>query len=29
MEDGLRINGEAHSQMYEKKIQLEAGGVDF
>lgn len=29
MEDGLRINGEAHSQMFEKKIQLEAGGVDF
>ncbi|MBC2289949.1 Gfo/Idh/MocA family oxidoreductase [Listeria welshimeri] len=29
MEEGLRINGEAHSQMFEKKIQLEAGGVDF
>ncbi|MBC6296902.1 Gfo/Idh/MocA family oxidoreductase [Listeria sp. FSL L7-1517] len=29
MEDGLRINGEAYSQMYEKKIQLDADGVDF
>ncbi|MBC1561091.1 Gfo/Idh/MocA family protein [Listeria booriae] len=29
MENGLRINGESHSQMYEKQIQLEAGGVDF
>ncbi|MGX7420030.1 Gfo/Idh/MocA family protein [Carnobacterium gallinarum] len=29
MKDGLRINGEAHGEMYEKKIQLDAGGVDF
>ncbi|EUJ32886.1 Gfo/Idh/MocA family protein [Listeria cornellensis] len=29
MENGLRINGESHSQMYETEIQLEAGGVDF
>lgn len=29
MQDGLRINGEAHGQMYTKKIELEAGGVDF
>lgn len=29
MENGLRINGESHSQMYETEIQMEAGGVDF
>ncbi|MBP3041327.1 Gfo/Idh/MocA family oxidoreductase [Bacillaceae bacterium Marseille-Q3522] len=29
MEDGLRINGEDHSLLFEKKIELEAGGVDF
>ncbi|WP_141604081.1 Gfo/Idh/MocA family protein [Terrilactibacillus laevilacticus] len=29
MEDGLRINGEDHSLLFEKKIELETGGVDF
>ena len=29
MEDGLRINGEAHGEIYEKKIQLDGAGVDF
>ncbi|WP_099222149.1 Gfo/Idh/MocA family protein [Listeria costaricensis] len=29
MEGGLRINGEAYGQTYEKNIQLETGGVDF
>lgn len=29
MEDGLRINGEAHGLTFEKKIDLETGGVDF
>ncbi len=29
MRDGLRINGEAYSRLYEKKIALGADGVDF
>jgi predicted dehydrogenase len=29
MEDGLRINGEHKSRLYDKKINLEAGGVAF
>jgi len=29
MEDGLRINGEHLSRMYENKIELKAGGVAF
>ncbi|MBP2100440.1 Gfo/Idh/MocA family protein [Enterococcus rivorum] len=29
MNDGLRINGEDHSLLFEKKIELETGGVDF
>lgn len=29
MNDGLTINGEDHGLLYEKKVQLEAGGVDF
>jgi predicted dehydrogenase len=29
MRDGLRINGEEFSQMYVKKPELDAGGVDF
>lgn len=29
MNDGLSINGEDHSLLYEKKIELETGGVDF
>lgn len=29
MNDGLTINGEDHSLLYEKKIELETGGVDF
>ena len=29
MNDGLTINGEDHSTLYEKKIELEPGGVDF
>jgi predicted dehydrogenase len=29
MEDGLRINGEHLSRMYENKVNLEAGGVAF
>ncbi len=29
MNDGLTINGEDHSLLYEKKIQLQTGGVDF
>jgi predicted dehydrogenase len=29
MEDGLRINGEHMSRMYENRINLEAGGVAF
>jgi predicted dehydrogenase len=29
MQDGLRLNGEQHSRLYEKKINLEAGGVAF
>lgn len=29
MNNGLSINGEDHSLLYEKKIELETGGVDF
>lgn len=29
MEDGLRINGEERGVLYDKKIQLDGGGVDF
>ncbi|MGY3750050.1 Gfo/Idh/MocA family protein [Vagococcus acidifermentans] len=29
MKDGLRINGEDHGLLYEKRIELETGGVDF
>ena len=29
MNDGLTINGEDHSILFEKKIELEPGGVDF
>lgn len=29
MNDGLTINGEDHSLLFEKKIELETGGVDF
>lgn len=29
MDDGLTINGEDHGLLYDKKIQLETGGVDF
>ncbi|MGL5381344.1 Gfo/Idh/MocA family protein [Clostridium sp.] len=29
MEDGLRINGEERGVLYDKKIQLDADGVDF
>ncbi|MDH6363440.1 putative dehydrogenase [Enterococcus sp. PF1-24] len=29
MNDGLRINGEDHSLLYEKQVELETGGVDF
>jgi predicted dehydrogenase len=29
MEDGLRINGEHKSRLYDKKINLKAGGVAF
>ncbi|MHC5216402.1 Gfo/Idh/MocA family protein [Enterococcus sp. LJL128] len=29
MNDGLTINGEDHSLLYEKKIELQTGGVDF
>ncbi|WP_223070408.1 Gfo/Idh/MocA family protein [Paenibacillus caui] len=29
MEKGLRINGETYGKLYEKHVQLEAGGVDF
>lgn len=29
MNDGLTINGEDHSTLFEKKIELEPGGVDF
>ncbi len=29
MNDGLTINGEDHGLLYDKKIQLETGGVDF
>ncbi|MCS7460820.1 Gfo/Idh/MocA family oxidoreductase [Paenibacillus doosanensis] len=29
MEEGLRINGEKHSRLFQNNIQLEAGGVDF
>lgn len=29
MWDGLTINGEKHSRLYEQKIELEAGGVAF
>ncbi len=29
MNDGLRINGEEHSLLYEKRMELETGGVDF
>lgn len=29
MEDGLRINGEQRGSLYDKKIQLDADGVDF
>jgi predicted dehydrogenase len=29
MNDGLSINGEDHGLLYEKKIELETGGVDF
>jgi predicted dehydrogenase len=29
MNDGLTINGEARGLLYEKKIELETGGVDF
>lgn len=29
MNNGLTINGEDHSLLYEKKIELETGGVDF
>lgn len=29
MNDGLTINGEDHSMLFEKKIELEPGGVDF
>lgn len=29
MRDGLHINGEKHSLLYDQKIELETGGVDF
>lgn len=29
MNDGLTINGEDHGLLYDKKIELETGGVDF
>lgn len=29
MNDGLTLNGEDHGLLYEKKIELETGGVDF
>lgn len=29
MNEGLTINGEDHGLLYEKKVELEAGGVDF
>lgn len=29
MNDGLTINGEDHSMLYEKQIELKTGGVDF
>lgn len=29
MNDGLTINGEDHGLLYEKKVELETGGVDF
>ena len=29
MKDGLRINGEAYSRLYENKIKLDSGGVAF
>jgi predicted dehydrogenase len=29
MKDGLRINGEAYSRLYEKKISIGSGGVAF
>lgn len=29
MNDGLSINGEAHGLLFEKKVELETGGVDF
>lgn len=29
MDDGLTINGEDHGLLYDKKIQLKTGGVDF
>lgn len=29
MKDGLTLNGEKYSRLYEKKIDLQAGGVDF
>lgn len=29
MEDGLRLNGESFSRMYEQKVDLKAGGVAF
>lgn len=29
MNDGLTINGEDHSMLYEKQVELKTGGVDF
>jgi predicted dehydrogenase len=29
MNDGLTINGEAHGLLFDKKVELETGGVDF
>lgn len=29
MEDGLRLNGEEHGALFEKKVDFEIGGVDF
>ncbi|MNC49481.1 hypothetical protein D3C75_986620 [compost metagenome] len=29
MQDGLRINGEKRSRLYETKVDLDAGGVAF
>ena len=29
MNNGLSINGEDHGLLYEKKVELETGGVDF